>query len=114
MLRTILFATALFSFSSSSALACPMADAAAFEKAAEAVKEAKGAKASFKLKGLVSGSCSKKVSAELKTVEGIILSAIDYQSGRVEIAYNNKETNLKKIEDALVKSGFEIIEKPKA
>ena len=113
MLRTILFATALFSFSSSSALACPMADAAAFEKAAQAVKEAKGAKASFKLKGLSTGTCSEKVTKELKTVQGIILSAVDYQSGRVEIAYDSQKTDMKTIEGAIVKSGFEIVEKPK-
>ena len=113
MLRTILFATALFSFSSSTAWACPMADAAAFEKAAQAVKEAEGAKASFKLAGLVGSACCDKVSKELKTIDGIILSAIDYQSGRVEIAYNNKKTDLTKIEASLLKTGFKIVEKPK-
>ena len=111
MIRSFIFLTTLLAASPS--FACPMADAAAFEKAALAVQNAEGAKASYKLSGLTCGSCSDKVSTELKSVSGIILSAIDYQSGKVVIAYDNTKTDLKKIEAALTKSGFEITEKPK-
>ena len=111
MIRSFIFFAALFAASPS--FACPMADAAAFEKAALAVQQADGAKASFKLEGLTCGSCSEKVSTELKTVTGIILSAVDYQSGRVEIAYDNSKTSVKSLEAALQKTGYKIVEKPK-
>ena len=111
MIRSFIFFAALFAASPS--FACPMADAAAFEKAALAVQQADGAKASFKLEGLTCGDCSNKVSTELKTVTGIILSAVDYQSGRVEVAYDNSKTNVKSIEAALQKTGYKIVEKPK-
>ena len=111
MMRSIIFLTALFYATPS--FACPMADAAAFEKAALAVQQSDGAKASFKLEGLTCGSCSEKVATELNSVDGLILSAVDYQSGRVEIAYDNKKTSVKKLENALEKTGYKIIEKPK-
>lgn len=111
MMRSFIFMAALFSATPS--FACPMADAAAFEKAALAVQQSEGTKASFKLEGLTCGSCSEKVSTELKTISGIILAAVDYQSGRVEVAYDNNKTDVKKIEGALVKTGYKIVEKPK-
>jgi copper chaperone CopZ len=111
MMRSIIFMVALFS--ATPAFACPMADAAAFEKAAIAVQQSEGAKATFKLDGLTCGSCSDKVSTELKTIDGIILAAVDYQSGRVEVAYDNTKTDVKKIEIVLEKTGYKIVEKPK-
>ena len=95
-------------FSATPSFACPMADAAAFEKAALAVQQADGTKATFKLDGLTCGSCSEKVSTELKTVSGIILAAVDYQSGRVEVAFDKSKTDVKKIELALAKTGYKI------
>ena len=111
MMRSIVFLVALFSATPS--FACPMADAAAFEKAALAVEKAKGSKATFKLEGLTCGSCSEKVATELNSVDGLILSAVDYQSGRVEIAYDSKKTDVQKLELALQKTGYKIVEKPK-
>ena len=111
MLRALIFSSLLFS---SSALACPMADAAAFAKAAEAVQQSEGEKASFKLEGLTCGSCSDKVSSVLSEVKGIVLSAVDYQSGRVEVSYTKGKTDLKKIEEALASTGYKIVERPKS
>ena len=111
MLRALVLSSLLFS---SSAFACPMADAAAFAKAAEAVQQSEGEKATFKLEGLTCGSCSDKVSAALKEVKGIILSAVDYQSGRVEIAYAKGKTDVKSLEKVLVSTGYKIIEKPQS
>ena len=110
MFRSLIFST-LFLVSTPS-FACPMADAAAFAKAAEAVQQSDGAKASFKLEGLTCGTCSDKVQTELGAIKGIILTAVDYQSGRVEIAYDSKTTSVQKIESALQKTGFKITEKP--
>ena len=110
MFRYLSLATLLLL--STPSFACPMADAAAFAKAAEIVQQTDGAKASFKLEGLTCGSCSDKVEAQLKATKGLLASAVDYQSGRVEIAYDNKKTTLKELEQALNKTGFKIVEKP--
>ena len=63
MFRSFVLSTLLLA--STPSLACPMADAAAFEKAATAVQQSDGAKASFKLEGLTCGSCTEKVQTEL-------------------------------------------------
>ena len=54
MVRSLAFAAALLF--SSSALACPMADAAAFTEAAAKVEQASGKKATFAVTGMHCGS----------------------------------------------------------
>ena len=98
-------------FLSVDAFACPMADAAAFQEAAAKVAATEGAKATFVLDGMTCGSCSEKVAKTLNATEGVLLSAVDYQSGRVEIAFDSKKTNLSKLESALVDTGYKITEK---
>lgn len=95
-----------------SADACPMADAAAFQTAAEKVAQAQGSKATFVLSGLTCGSCSEKVASTLNGTEGVILSAVDYQTGRVEIAFDPAKTDVAKLETALVGTGYTIQQKP--
>ncbi|MBM76465.1 MAG: hypothetical protein CMK59_13750 [Proteobacteria bacterium] len=109
-MRTLLFMGAmLFSFD---AFACPMADAAAYKADMEAVKKSEGAKATFKLDGMSCGDCSDKVKAALKGLEGVILTAVDYQTGAVEIAYDEKKVDVAKIENALTSTGYKITDKP--
>ena len=110
MFRYLSLATLLFI--SNPVFACPMADAAAFARAAEVVQQTEGAKASFKLEGLTCGTCSEKVATELQKATGHLASAVDYQSGRVEIAYDGKKTNIKELEKVLIKTGYKIVEKP--
>ena len=110
MFRATLLSAILFS--STAAFACPMQDAAAFAAASEAVQKSKGTKVSFLLSGLTCGDCSDKVQASLKKVEGVILSAVDYQTGRVEIAFNDKKTDKKKLEAALVATGYKLVDQP--
>ena len=113
MSRNFLFLTTLFFAGFSvDANACPMADAAAYKADVEAVQKAEGKKASFKLDGMTCGSCSDKVKASLKGLEGVILAAVDYQTGAVEIAFDEKKVSMKKLEETLVSSGYKITEKP--
>lgn len=113
MLRTITIALAL-TLTINSALACPMADKAAFDAAAEMVAKSAATKASFVVSGMTCGSCSDKVATSLKGVDGILLSAVDYQSGRVEVAFDNQKTSLKSIEKVLAGTGFTITSKPQS
>jgi len=106
MLRTILIALTLSFTAIQSADACPMADAAAFQEAAAKVAATEGAHASFLLDGMTCGSCSSKVTTKINTVEGVLASAVDYQTGKVEIAYDNTKTDLSKLEAALVDTGY--------
>ncbi len=111
MIRTA-FATVLL-FCSSIAFACPMADKAAFESDAAAVQKMEGAHATFYLTGMTCGSCSGKVQTMLNKVEGVLLAAVDYQSGRVDVAFDDAKTDKTKLETALGTSGFKLVEAPK-
>jgi copper chaperone CopZ len=106
MLRTMLIALTLGFTTLNTADACPMADAAAFQEAAAKVAATEGAHASFMLDGMTCGSCSSKVSTSLNGVTGVLASAVDYQTGKVEIAYDNTKTDLAKLEAALVETGY--------
>ena len=113
MLRIIMIAFAL-TLSINSATACPMADKAAFEAAAEMVAKSEATKASFVIAGMTCGTCSDKVATSLKGVDGILLSAVDYQSGRVEVAFDAQKTSLSSIESAIAGTGFTITSKPQS
>lgn len=106
MLRTILIALTLGFSTLNTADACPMADAAAFQEAAAKVAATEGAHASFTLTGMTCGSCSSKVSTSLNAVTGVLASAVDYQTGKVEIAYDSSKTDVAKLEAALVETGY--------
>ena len=56
MFRSFVLSAILFS--SGTAFACPMADAAEFASASEAVQKADGSKASFVIDGMTCGDCS--------------------------------------------------------
>jgi copper chaperone CopZ len=113
MSRNFLFlSTLFFSTYSVDAWACPMADAAVYKTDAEAVQKAEGKKASFKLEGMTCGSCSDKVKASISELDGVILAAVDYQTGAVEIAFDEKKTSLKKLEEKLIGTGYKLVEKP--
>lgn len=111
MVRSLAFAAALLM--SSSALACPMADAAAFTEAAAKVEQASGKKATFAVTGMHCGSCSDKVSKALIAVPGVTAAAVDYQTGKVVVAYDDQKANTQAMLDAITKSGFKA-EQPKS
>lgn len=109
-MRSLILASILF-FSTDS-FACPMADAAAFQEAAAKVAAFEGTKATFVLDGMTCGSCSEAVTKTLNEFEGVLVSAVDYQSGKVEIAFDAKKTNVTKLESLLATTGYKITEKP--
>ena len=106
MIRAFLFATMLFW--SVDSMACPMADLAEYEAKAKEVQQANGSKASFVLVGMTCGSCSGKVYEALNKVEGVIKTAVDYQSGKVEVAFNSKKTSKAKLQSALTATGYKL------
>ena len=110
MFRYVFLAAGLFY--AQSAMACPMADAAAFAEAAAKVASTEGTKASYKVEGLTCGSCSEKVATAINAVEGVLLSAVDYQTGRVEIVFDQQKPSFVKLEEALASTGYKITEKP--
>lgn len=96
MIRTTMITAALLL--SAPAFACPMADAAAFAEAAEAVKKADGTHVSLMVEGMHCGSCSEKITAALNGIDGVKASAADYQTGRTEVAIDVKKVKV----DALI------------
>ncbi len=112
MLRSMLVAAGLFI--ATPALACPMADAAAFAEAAKAVQEAAGTKVSIAVQGMHCGDCSSKVTAALQGVDGVEAVAVDYQTGAAEIAYDADKVSVDTLVKAITDTGFEAALKPKA
>ncbi len=106
MFRSILMAIVLGFATLNSADACPMADAAAFQEAATKVAQTEGAHASFVLNGMTCGSCSSKVVEHLNGVDGVLASAVDYQTGKVEVAFDSKKVDAAKLETELVSTGY--------
>ena len=106
MYKTFLMALVLGFSTLNSADACPMADAAAFQEAAAKVAETEGTHASFVLNGMTCGSCSSKVATHLNGVEGVLASAVDYQTGKVEVAFDKAKIDAKKLETELVNTGY--------
>ena len=106
MYKTFLMALVLGFSTLNSADACPMADAAAFQEAAAKVAATEGAHASFVLNGMTCGSCSSTVAKHLNGVDGVLASAVDYQTGKVEVAFDSAKTDAKKLEVELVSTGY--------
>jgi copper chaperone CopZ len=104
MLRSLALGAAL-AFSVP-AFACPMADAAAFAQAAEKVQQMDGAKATFKVEGMHCGDCSTKVTKALKSVEGVKDAAVDYQTGKTFVAYEEGKVEKKDLLAAIATTGF--------
>ena len=103
-MRTALIALALFI--SADAMACPMADAAAYAAAAAEVQSTDGAKAAFAVAGLTCNSTSAKVATALKGVEGVLAAAVDYQSGEAVVAFDSKKTDTAALLAVITETGY--------
>ena len=106
MYKSILMALVIGFSTLNTADACPMADAAAFQEAAQKVAATEGAHASFVINGMTCGSCSSKVTKHLNGVDGVLASAVDYQTGKVEVAFDSAKVDAKKLEAELVSTGY--------
>ena len=96
---------ALLSFNVS-ANACPMADAAAYKADVMKVQAAKGTQIAFNVTGMSCGDCSEKINAAIKKVDGVIASAVDYQTGEARVAFDSAKTNEAAIMAAIKGTGF--------
>ena len=95
------------------AMACPMADKAAYETALKKVQAAEGVKASFAVEGMHCGDCSDKITAALTGIDGVTAAAVDYQTGHAEVSFDSGKTSAEKLLAAIVATGFKA-EKAKA
>ena len=84
-----------------------MADAAAFQEASAKVQATQGEKANFNVEGLTCGDCSSKVAKALNEIEGVFASAVDYQSGRAEVAFDSSKTNSAALLETINKVGYQ-------
>jgi len=87
-------------------LACPMADKAAYEEALKEVQTAKGTKIAFDVVGMTCGGCTSKVSDALEKIDGVRAAAVDYQTGRAEISFNEAKTSPDALLKAIQSTGF--------
>ena len=105
MFRALVLSVSLFA--SAPVLACPIADAAAYQAALDQVNQATGEKASFQVAGMTCGSCSGKVVKALEGIEGVIAAAVDYQTGKANVAFDSAKTNPDALIAIIQKTGFE-------
>ena len=104
MLRTLVLGASLLV--AAPAFACPMADMADYTQSLAAVQAADGTKVDLVVDGMECGACSAKVTAALKALEGVKEAAVDYQSGKAEIAYDAKKVDTDKMLAAIKSAGF--------
>jgi len=104
MIRSLIIAGALAL--SVPAIACPMADAAAYKVASAEVQEAEGTKVSLKVDGMHCGDCSTKVTKALTDIDGVKAAAVDYQTGETVIAIDDSKTNSEALIKAIADTGF--------
>jgi copper chaperone CopZ len=88
------------------ALACPMADKAAYEEALKEVQSSKDSKAAFNVKGMDCGDCTTKITAALTKIDGVTAAAVDYQTGRAEVAFNGEKTSADALLKVIRSTGF--------
>ena len=86
--------------------ACPMADAAAYKAAAQQVKATKGTHVAFNVTGMSCGDCSEKINTAIKAIDGVMASAVDYQTGEARVAFDAKKTDEAAILAAIHGTGF--------
>ena len=91
------------------ALACPMADAAAYQTARMEVKNTDGEQLAFALEGMSTGGCSSKVVDALKAIDGVNAAAVDYQTGEAVVSINADKTNADAILAAIAAIGYEAV-----
>jgi copper chaperone CopZ len=88
------------------ALACPMADASAYQTAVEKVHAASGTKVALVVEGMHCGSCAEKVMAKLSSLPGVTAAASDFQTGSTEVAYDAKKVKTSTMLSAIAELGF--------
>jgi len=104
MLRSLILGATLLV--ATPALACPMADAADYATSLAKVQAAPGDKIDLSVEGMSCGSCSAKVVAALKALDGVNEAAVDYQTGMAEIAYDAKKVDSAKLIATIKDAGY--------
>ena len=114
MFRILFAATALAL--SAPALACGGADCdkehcktkpmTEVETAMAAVETAEGTKIALDVEGMSRGSCSDKVTAALKALEGVNAAAVSHQEGKARIAFDSTKVDADKMVAAITGLGF--------
>lgn len=107
LLAALAFAPAVF--------ACPEgATASTAEKGAhcnmpaastQTTLPADGTHSMLAVSGMHCGACADKVHAALMTVDGVMGARVDLAANTVEVAYDNKKTNLDKLVAAVATTG---------
>ena len=102
MSRTLVLAATLFTSSAwiaPEALACSASDAAA---ASAGEIPAKATVAEFTVTGMTCGSCALQIRTAIEAIEGVTVAQV-HMDGTLKVAYDQKQTNIDAIVDAVVK-----------
>ena len=80
--------------------------AATTPAAAAAPVKVEGEKVVLNVTGMSCASCSNKVTASLKAVEGVKSATVDVATGKAELVIDNKKTNADALAKVVTDSGF--------
>ncbi len=64
----------------------------------------------IKVGGMSCVRCSAAVESALLSVDGVISAAVSYANGRAEVEYDVQKTDIKTLEKAIKKAGYEVLE----
>ncbi len=64
----------------------------------------------IKVGGMSCVRCSAAVENALKVEEGVTFCSVSYANGRAEVSFDDQITNIKKLEKAIKKAGYEVLE----
>ncbi len=64
----------------------------------------------IKVGGMSCVRCSGAVEYALKEIKGVVSVSVSYANGRAEVSFDNEKTNLKTLEKAIKKAGYEVLE----
>jgi len=109
MLKHLVVASVLLT--SSVALACGGKDCAGCgdhgkETEVVDISKAPGTHLALAVDGMKCGACSTKITSALKAIEGVNAVAVSHETGKAEIAFDEKKTDAKAMIAAIEKLSF--------
>lgn len=84
---------------------CPMPTAHAATATAAPLPD--GTKGQLEVTGMKCGSCAEKVKSALMGVDGVRGANVDHATGKVDVSFDDKKTNLDALVKAVNNTGFQ-------
>jgi copper chaperone CopZ len=94
--------------------ACKTKPMSEVETAMAEVEKAEGSKIALDVDGMSCGSCSDKVTAALRAIDGVNAAAVSHQAGEARVAFDSEKVDVDKMVAAITGLGFKAQKQEKA